>query len=101
MVVRSTDTCVYASSFGIFKRIGSHTYVIFHSAGQRAYRRPGHSLGYLYHRIEITRRRHRKSGFNDVYSKFFKRFCNLNLFYCVELASRHLLTIAKSCIKYK
>ena len=69
--VGRADAGVYPLVFGILESIHGYVNILFHGTGQRADCRPGHGLRDLYHRIEITRTRNGKTGFDYVNAQGF------------------------------
>ena len=90
---------MYTWMFGIFQSIGGYSDIILYRAGQRAYRRPGHCLGYLYYRIKITGTRHRETSLNHINSQAFQRPGHFDFLNRVQLTTGHLLSISESSVK--
>ena len=101
MRIRSSDTCMNPFVLSKLQCVYSYINILLNSTGQGTNSRPGHRFRNLNHRIKITRTWNWESCFNHVYSQSFQCLRNLNLFYCIQLTSRNLFTIAKGGIKNK
>ena len=81
--------------------IHSYINIFLNSTGQSANRRPSHCFRNLNYRIKITRTRYRESCLNHIYPQCFQCLCYLNLFHCIQLATRNLFAIPQGGIKNK
>ena len=99
--VGGTDTCVDTLVLGILQRIVGNVDILLHGTRQRTDGRPCNGLGNLNYRIEITRRTDGESCLNHVDTQLLQRLGHLNLLNGVQLASRHLLAIAKRRVENK
>src|SRR5665647_2118517 len=57
------------------------------------------SLGYFDYRFEVARTRNRETGFDHIHPQLLQYLGHLNLLDCVQLASRHLFSIAQGGVK--
>ena len=99
--VGSTDTRMDTFVLGKSQGFRRHINILLYGACQRTNRGPCHSFWYFNHRIEVARTRNGKSRFNYIHAQRFQLFGHLNLFHCIQLASRNLLTIAERCVENK
>ena len=90
-----TDTRMDTLMLGILQCLGSHVDILLHGTGQGTDSGPRHCFRDFYHRVEVSRTRNGESGFNHIHAQCFQLLGHLNLFYCVQLAARHLFTVAQ------
>ena len=96
-----TDSGMNTLALGIFQRISRHINVLLYGTGQRTNGGPCYRFGNFNYRVEVARTTYRESGFNHIHTQSFKLLSYLNLLYSIELASRHLFTIAQGGVKNK
>ena len=101
MRIRCADTGMNTFMLSKLQSICSYIYIFLYCTGQCANSRPCHRFGYFNNRVEISRTGNRESGFNNIHAQQFQCLCYLNLFHCVQLASRNLLAIAERCVENK
>ena len=96
-----TDSGMNTLAFGILQSISRHINVLLYGTGKRTNGGPCYRFGNFNYRVEVARTTYRESGFNHIHTQGFKLLGYLNLLYCIELASRHLFTIAQGGVKNK
>ena len=99
--VRCTDASMDTFMLGKLQSLCCHINIFLYGTCQGTDGGPCHSFWYLNDRIEISRTWNRKSGFNHVHPQGFQLSGYLNLFHCIQLASRNLLAIAERCVENK
>ena len=99
--IGSADTCMNTFMLCKSQRIDSYINIFLNSTGQSTDSRPSHRFRNFNYWIKVTRAWNGKSGFNHVYPQQFQCLCYLNLFHCIQLASRNLFAIPKGGIKNK
>ena len=98
--VGRTDSGVDPAPLGVLERLRGHVDVLFHGPRQRADRGPGHRLGDLHHRVEITRAGDRETGLDDVHTEELQGLGDLDLLHGVQLTSRDLFPVAERGVEY-
>ena len=98
--VGGADPGVDPAPLGVLQRLRGHVDVLFHGPRQRADRGPGHRLGDLHHRVEITRRGNRETGLDDVHAEELQGLGDLDLLHGVQLTSRDLFPVAERGVEY-
>ena len=100
MRVGGADPGVDPAPLGVLQRLRGHVDVLLHGPRQGADRRPGHRLGDLHHRVEITRAGDRETGLDDVHAEELQGLGDLDLLHGVQLTSRDLFPVAERGVEY-
>jgi hypothetical protein len=69
-------------------------------AGEAGNDRPPHGAGNRAHRLEVSIRRDREAGFDDVHAKAIELLREAQLFRCGHAEARRLLAVAKRRVEH-
>src|SRR5206468_5136072 len=97
----SSDTGMNARTAGITKGLRSRFDIFFHGSTERAYSSFLNYFRDLIYRFKIAGTGNRKAGFDDIDSHIFEFQGQVQLFGCIEFASRNLLTISEGGVENK
>ncbi len=97
--VRYTNAGMDPFSPRVFQRIGGYFYVFFFGSREATNYRFFYGLRYFDDRVEVSRAADGKASFDNINAQGLQRFGNLDFFFSIQLATRHLLAVAQGSVK--